>query len=59
MIIKHKPITSQEQYMKVAYRREQLKNAAPATLQEVEYKLMTSLIAEYEANKQKPRASFA
>lgn len=46
--MKHKPITNKEQYMKVAYRIEQLKNAEPATVEAIEYRLMTQLIVEYE-----------
>jgi hypothetical protein len=46
--MKHKPITCQDQYMKVAYRIEQLKNAEPATAEAIEYRLMTKLIVEYE-----------
>lgn len=49
--MKHKTITSQEQYEAIAVRIEELVNAAPNTEEAKELKRLTRLIAEFESRR--------
>ncbi|WP_181885062.1 hypothetical protein [Pontibacter diazotrophicus] len=52
--MEHKPITTQDEYDKVAARIEQLKDGDAGSEEAEELKLLTKLIIAYESKRQQP-----
>ncbi|GAB3536153.1 hypothetical protein GCM10027443_26030 [Pontibacter brevis] len=53
--MKHKPITTQDEYNTIAFRIELLKDGEAGSDEAEELKLLTRLIVEYESKRQQPK----
>lgn len=53
--MEYKPITTQDEYDKIASRIEQLKDGDAGSEEAEELKLLTKLIVEYESKRQPPK----